>query len=315
MTTAVVFLIITYTLSFFGLVLGSLTDLKTREVPDLVNFGLLISGFSLSFLASLVFWDGSYIVSSVLGFALCFLIACIMFYTGQWGGGDAKMLMALGSLIGLPLSSLLSLPTAFSSLFSFSSSSPSTLFSSFLSLPFLILFLLLIFFVGGLYGTAWLFVLLLKHYKEFMLRSMVFFTDRKHRIHIIFVHGLSFVLFSLFFFITDFFIRFFVLLVAILTLLLFYGFITIKILEELAFVKEIPVSALTEGDWVTEDIVVSGKIIVRKKDLGVSSEQLHELHALARKGKIKTVLVKYGIPFVPSFLIAFVGCVSVFYFL
>ncbi len=80
-------------------------------------------------------------------------------------------------------------------------------------------------------------------------------------------------------------------------------------MEAIAFVKEIPVSALTEGDWVSEDIIVAGKVLVRKKDLGVSREQLQELHALAKKGKIKTVLVKYGIPFVPSFLLAFVVCV------
>jgi len=27
----------------------------------------------------------------------------LMFYTGQWGGGDSKMLMALGSLLGFTL--------------------------------------------------------------------------------------------------------------------------------------------------------------------------------------------------------------------
>ena len=97
-----------------------------------------------------------------------------------------------------------------------------------------------------------------------------------------------------------------------MVLVLFYGFIAIKVLEEIAFVKEIPVSALTEGDWVAEDIIVSGKVIVRKKDLGVSREQLQELQGLAKKGKIKHVLVKYGIPFVPSFLLAFVAAVLVY---
>jgi len=95
----------------------------------------------------------------------------------------------------------------------------------------------------------------------------------------------------------------------------FYGFVTIKILEHIAFVKHVPVPVLTEGDWVAEDIIVGGKIIVRKKDLGLSQEQLQELSALAKKGKIKTVPVKYGIPFVPSFLLAFIVTLSFFYFM
>ena len=304
----ILFSMLSYILCFFGLLVGSLTDLKTREVPDLVNFGLLIIGFCLSLFASLVFWDSAYFVSSLLGFALCFLLSCIMFYTGQWGGGDAKMLMAMGSLIGLPLSSLLSISSLISSgslFYSFS-------LSSFVSFPFLVLFLLLVFFVGGIYGTAWLFVLLLKHYREFMLRCVVYVTDGKQRFRIVLFHGLSLLLFVFSFFVDDLFLRLLSLLLAFMILVLFYGFIAIKVLEEIAFVKEIPVSSLTEGDWVAEDIIVAGKVIVRKKDLGVSREQLQELHALAKKGKIKHVLVKYGIPFVPSFLLAFVVAILVY---
>ncbi|MBI5003448.1 prepilin peptidase [Candidatus Woesearchaeota archaeon] len=307
----ILFSVLSYVLCFLGLLVGSLTDLKTREVPDLVNFGLLITGFCLSLLTSLVFWNSSYFISSVLGFALCFLLACIMFYTGQWGGGDAKMLMAMGSLIGLPLSSVLS----FSSLISSDSFFSSITLSSFISFPFLVLFLLLVFFVGGIYGTAWLFVLLLKHYREFMLRCVVYLTDRKQRFWIVLFHSLSLLLFVFSFFVADLFLRLLSLLLAFMILVLFYGFIAIKVLEQIAFVKEIPVSSLTEGDWVSEDIIVAGKVIVRKKDLGVSREQLQELHALAKKGKITHVLVKYGIPFVPSFLLAFLVCVVLVYLL
>lgn len=306
MTENIIFLVFTYTLCFLGLLAGSITDLKTREVPDLVNFGLLITGFCLSLFASFVFWDVSYFVSSLLGFALCFLLSCIMFYTGQWGGGDAKMLMAIGSLVGLPLSSLLSLGS-FDIFFSF------VTLSSFLSLPFLLLFLFFVFFIGGVYGTGWLLVLLVKHHKEFFLRVIVYLTNQKQRLIIIFVHAFSLALFVFSFFLVDLFLRLLSILLAFMLLLLFYGFIAIKVLEEIAFVKEIPVSLLTEGDWVASDVIVAEKVIIRKKDLGVSREQLLELQALAKKGKIKTVLVKYGIPFVPSFLIAFVLCVLLVY--
>jgi hypothetical protein len=89
-------------------------------------------------------------------------------------------------------------------------------------------------------------------------------------------------------------------------------FIIIKILEQIAFIKDLPVDKATEGDWVAEDILVHGKTIVRKKDLGITKEQLAELKELAAKGKLQTVKLKYGIPFVPSFLIAFIVTVRIF---
>ena len=46
---------ITYLLSFIALFIGSITDLKTREVPDWVNYGLVISGLGLNLLFSAVF--------------------------------------------------------------------------------------------------------------------------------------------------------------------------------------------------------------------------------------------------------------------
>ena len=66
--------------------------------------------------------------------------------------------------------------------------------------------------------------------------------------------------------------------------------------------KYYPIPKLTEGDWIAEDVKVNGKIICSPKDLGISKEQIKKL----KHHNIKKVLVKEGIPFVPSFLIAFV---------
>ncbi|MEK6868181.1 MAG: A24 family peptidase [Nanoarchaeota archaeon] len=303
------FVFISFAFCFLGLFIGTITDLKTREVPDMLNFGLLFLGFCLSLLASFVYWDFSYIVSSLLGFLFCFLFACLMFYTGQWGGGDAKMLMAMGALIGLPLSSLGSLASVFSSLWSLIL--PSVVSLS--SLPFLLLFLFFVFFVGGIYGSVWLFVLLLKHRREFSLRCVVFFTDPKHRVLVVFLHLVSLLLLISSFFLDAILFRLLAFFFGIMIPVLFYGFVAIKILEQIAFVKEIPIAKVTEGDWVANDIIVAGKVIVGKKDLGISREQLDELKLLFAKKKIKTVAVKYGIPFVPSFFIAFIVTVVLVY--
>ncbi|MBI5072246.1 prepilin peptidase [Candidatus Woesearchaeota archaeon] len=302
---------VTFFISSIGLFIGSIIDLKTREIPDMLSFGLLALGFGISIIASLFYVDFSYIISSLLGFLFCFLFSLIMFYTGQWGGGDAKMLMALGALIGFSLQDVLSL-------FSFSYFSSSLLFSSFsvflTSFPFLVVFLLLVFFVGGLYGLVWLLALLLIHRKTFFPKYAAFLLSsaQKKQQLILWSIAIILVLSSFFFFDLSFFIAFLVCL--FLVLFLSYAYPIIKILEEIAFVKEIPVSLVTEGDWLSEDVIVHGETIARKRDLGISSEQLQRLHVLAHEGKIKKVKVKYGIPFVPSFFIAFIVCVWLFFF-
>ena len=77
----------------------------------------------------------------------------------------------------------------------------------------------------------------------------------------------------------------------------------LKKLDELSGAKE---EELTEGDWIAEEIKVGKKYICGPKDLGIELAQIKKLIAYKKKGKIKKVLIKVGIPFVPSFLIAFI---------
>ncbi|GIU69536.1 MAG: hypothetical protein KatS3mg002_0772 [Candidatus Woesearchaeota archaeon] len=51
------------------------------------------------------------------------------------------------------------------------------------------------------------------------------------------------------------------------------------------------------------------KYITGPKDLGISKEQIE----LLKKSKIKKVLVKEGIPFIPAFLIAFILTMIMYY--
>ena len=55
---------------------------------------------------------------------------------------------------------------------------------------------------------------------------------------------------------------------------------------------------LTEGDWLEQDVKINGKII-RKNFAGLTYEQILLLRRYGKK-----VLVKNGIPFAPSFLLA-----------
>ena len=62
---------------------------------------------------------------------------------------------------------------------------------------------------------------------------------------------------------------------------------------------------LTEGDWIAKDIMVDGEKVCGPRDLGIDEEGIAKLIELKHKKKISKVLIKEGIPFVPSFLAAF----------
>ena len=70
--------------------------------------------------------------------------------------------------------------------------------------------------------------------------------------------------------------------------------------------KQVSVEKLTEGDWIAKDVIIGKKKICGPDDLGATKQHIRQLIALKRQKKISNVLIKEGIPFVPSFLIAFV---------
>ena len=96
--------------------------------------------------------------------------------------------------------------------------------------------------------------------------------------------------------------RFLVWCLVVLVLVGYYLVLFMKVLEKTCLVKELPVSKLTEGDWIFKEVKVKGKKVCGPKDLGISVQQI----ALLKKLKVKKVWVKEGIPFVPSFFIAYI---------
>ncbi len=67
-------------------------------------------------------------------------------------------------------------------------------------------------------------------------------------------------------------------------------------------IKYIPTSKLTEGDWLEQDIYKNKKLIYKRNPLGIDKKDIEKI----LKANIKKVLIKEGIPFVPSILIAII---------
>ncbi len=78
-----------------------------------------------------------------------------------------------------------------------------------------------------------------------------------------------------------------------------------KIVEKEVLISWVSPDKLTEGDWLVKDVRVKG-IIIKASFEGLSKKDLKLLQKTKKK-----VLVKYGIPFIPVFLIAFI--LEIFY--
>jgi Flp pilus assembly protein protease CpaA len=261
------------TASFIALLIASYTDIRTREVPDWLNFSLIAAALGTRILLSLIAWDISYIIHGLFGLGLGVGLGYLMFYTGQWGGGDSKLLMGLGAMLGFQ--------------FSFD--------NIFVSL------LVNILFVGAAYGFIWSLLMALRNWKAFSRKFSEYTSSRlfsTSRVVMLAVTGLAV---SASILAQEYTMRLLFLILAVTAFLLLYLWVFVKAVEEACMLKWVPPSKLTEGDWIAKNIEVKGKHIAGPKDLGISRKQI----ALLKRLKVKKVLIKEGIPFVPSFLIAF----------
>lgn len=269
---------ISYLAVLLLLAIGSITDFKKREVPDWLSYAAISFGIGMRLLFAISSWSWAPLIEGALGFLPIFLLSLLMYYAGQWGGGDSKVFIGIGILIGAK-------PTL-------------------AVFPVLAIFFINLIIVGSVYGLIYSLVLAVIHQKAFWVefkKHLAYWKTLKY-----ICYGLAAALLILSFFITDFLLRLLLIMLSAFAICIFYIWIFIKSLEKAVMIKQIPVEKLTEGDWIVEDVKIGGKYICGPKDLGIEKEQIEKLIKLKQKGKIKWVLVKEGIPLVPGFLLAFI---------
>ncbi len=256
------------------LLAGSYTDIRTREVPDWINFSLIAAGIGLRGIYSLATFEWSYFIHGLIGLGLFVALGYFMFYAGQWGGGDSKMLMGMGAVLGFDL--------AFDSL--------------------LVVFIVNILFAGALYGLAWGIVSAFVQRKAFIREFKKLMSSRTVVIiRKVYLISIAIAFIAVVFFVDDLLLKWLSVGMLFIFYISFYAVIFIKSVENSCMLRWVRPSVLTEGDWIAKEVKVKGKKIVGPKDLGISKDQIRKLKDL----KVKKILVKYGIPFVPSFLLAF----------
>ena len=245
-------------------------DFRTREVPDMLSYGLLFCAIVVGVGSALSLWSFAPFLRMVFGSSAGAALGLLMFFTGQWGGADAKLLIGVGAVLGLGFGTLDTL-----------------------------LFMLLLFVGGAAWGILYALVLGFGHRKIVIATFKKQLHEPRIRRWRIFVVAGGFAFLLLIVFARGH--RFALAIVGVCSYLLFYLWLLVKSIEESVLIKQYPLGKLTEGDWIWKDVVIRGKVLCGPKDHGISEEQI----ATLRRLKIGKVWVKEGIPFVPSFLLAF----------
>ncbi len=256
---------------------ASVSDIKTREVPDWVSYGLIFTGFLLRLIQSIAYNEWNYLFYGIIGCVSMIILGNLMFRTKQWGGGDTKLIIAVGITFATKPYYL-----------------PQHDF------PFLVITIINILIAGAIYGIIYGIVLAVKNKKRFFAAAKDINKERK--IAVIKIIALSFAIISTIIAVmAEVMLEIKIMMSILAMLLLAYPYLTIfiKAVEKSCLVKDLSVKKLTPGDWVEQDVYKNNKLIYKKKLLGIEADDIKRLI----KASISKVIVKEGIPFIPPFFI------------
>ncbi len=277
--------ILNYILIFFALIGSSVSayiDLKTTEIPDEIPIAMVTVALLLRFGYSIFSGEWEYFLIPLAIGSGFFLFGMLMYFTGQWGGGDAKLLGAVGVMIGF-------LPGVVEDTFP----------------PFFLNYLLNLFFIGAIYIIIYALVVAARNKK---VRKGIFKYLKKNKTELyiivifsaVFLFTMTYSFWSIFGNIElglNFLFPFFL-------IGFYFLWVFLKCVERIGFMKRISTKDLREGDMIGEDIkeLNISKRLIR----GLTKEEVRKIRKLKRK-----VWIREGVRFGPVFPISIL--VTLFY--
>jgi hypothetical protein len=261
------------------LAVASYFDLKTGEIPEKISRSLIVLMLAMAAAQTFFSMQASYLIySAVIGIGF-FLVGYLMFYLGEWGGGDVKILAGIGCSLGIlgaaghfiRLQGIFPYYLDYFINFALAATPYIIVYTFALGLLKPIVFRS---FSKGLTGKKSLILLIIS-----FLPAVISMTLKMPNLTLVY------------------------LLVPLLVILTFY----LKAVEEMALQKMIPVSGLREEDILASDLMVDGKRIAGRRDAGgLSKKQLTEIMAAASERKIpQEITIRWGIRFIPVFFLAY----------
>ncbi|HTZ41984.1 MAG TPA: prepilin peptidase [Candidatus Omnitrophota bacterium] len=259
------------------LIFATVADFRTTEIPNWLNFSLVIFALGFRFFYSL-FSAGNFnfFFQGLIGFVIFFALGNAMYYGRIFGGGDAKLMYGFGAILPFSLNIVTNLEIFISFIFFFSLS-------------------------GSLYGIIASAFISLRNFKKFrhefkiILRKNIGFTLG------IVIIGIMILFASLIA------IHLFIIL-GILVLITPFLYIFAKSVEESSMRKKISPKLLGEGDLLYRDIRI-GKKLIKASWQGLTKEEINIL-----KKRNRLVEIKQGISFGIIFLIGLI-LTAYFYFI
>jgi len=265
-------------IGLFWMLVASIQDIRKREVENWWNFSLIIIVLAFRAFLSIETWNYWYFLWGLIGLFGGFILANLFYYGRLFAGGDAKLLMALGTI--LPLSLDWSI-----------------------NLQILVVFLLSFLLAGAVYGMIYSFGMMLARFKNFRKEFSRQFKEYSKMIIFVEAFSLVLILISAYF---NFYLGLALFSIIFLSpILLLYA----KAIEEACMIKLVNKHELTIGDWLYKPLKVGNKMIAPNWE-GLSEKQL----VLIQKKFKGRVFIKQGLPFVPAFLIAFILLLLIIYF-
>ena len=267
-----------YGFALVWVIFASIQDLKSREVANWLNFSLIIFALGFRFFYSLFNTSPlnfNFFYQGMIGLGIFFVLGNLFYYGRIFAGGDAKLFMALGSVLGI-----------------------SNSFTD--NLNIYSIFLLSLFFFGSFYGLFWSIFLSARNFKQFKKEFLIQFSSNKK-------YFLVFTFLAILFLVAGFFASIF-LFFGFLIFVFPYLYIYAKSVDESCMVKKIKSSELMEGDWISQNIKIGNKNIKPAWD-GLSTREISEI-----RKKYHSIKVKEGIPFIPVFLFSFFALIIIYFF-
>jgi Flp pilus assembly protein protease CpaA len=213
-------------------------DMRTKEISNWLNYSFISTAFAARAFVSINSGELSFFFFGFLGFVLFFVLAMAFYYSGTFGGGDARLLMGFGIIL------------------------PYTSYFEVIEKGFL--FVLFLFLAGFLWTIIYSFFVIVRDANKFGNYFRKYFV--KFRFSLI---GLFF------FFVVSFFFEKIIFYLSGFLLLFGVVYIYVKAIDDCLVIRK-SAKELSEGEWLYNDIRV-GKRLISKSVHGLSKEEIRFL--------------------------------------
>jgi hypothetical protein len=259
------------------LVVASLADVRTGEVPEALSMGLLAFMLLVSAATSLFDGNPAHLLETVGWGAVAFLGSYAIFYLGQWGGGDVKISSGIGCFLGYMGSLGYAWPNGAFAGYPIPALATYAVNMAVLSTPYVIIY------------TLWL-----------GLRNPAVFRDYAKKVasaKTLLLLAVSLSPLMAAYYLGLWVMAFIYSFIPLLVLASIY----LKTVEDSVLTKTVKVSQLKDWDILADDVVADGvKVAPRGVIEGISPEQLARVRELAALGKIPdTIRTKWGVVYLP----------------